>query len=203
MEVMNGTSRVFAVLCVVLLGCHPPTSAAPGGAPVPVVLVRDRSGLDVPTRVGRYTLQPPDSAAAAASGDTPYHFSDGSSTRVTVFVYAVPADVQEGEVPQAWATAEGAKFVQVLRIGVERGWYEDFQVAFSEPQPVVRDTLGIPGHAVAAATRSRGGVRVELEYLYLVRGRFLKVRATVPERGWTQTDVPRFAEQLALAIAGQ
>lgn len=200
---MKGTFRLLVVLCTVLVGCHPARSAAPGVTPAGVDRVRDRSGIDVPTRVGRYSLKPPDATAPAASGDTPYRFSDGSQTRVTVFVYAVPPDVRQGEEPQTWVTAEGTKFVQVLHIGVERGWYDDFQVAYSDPNPVVRDTLSIPGYEVAAATRSRGRVSVELEYVYFVHGNFLKVRATVPERGWTHTDVPRFAEQLALAIAAQ
>jgi hypothetical protein len=200
---MNRTCRLLIVLYAPLAGCHPATSAGPGTAPAGVDWVRDRSGIDVPTRVGRYSLKPPDASPGAVSGDTPYRFSDGSQTRVTVFVYAVPPDVRQGEVPQTWVTAEGAKFVQVLQIGVGRGWYDDFRVAYSDPHPVVRDTLSIPGYEVAAATRSRGRVSVELEYLYFVHGSFLKVRATVPERGWTQTDVPRFAEELAVAIATQ
>ena len=200
---MNRTFRLLVVLCAPLVGCHQATSAATGATPAGVDRVRDRSGIDVPTRVGRYSLNPPDATAGAASGDTPYRFSDGSQTRVTVFVYAVPADVRQGDEPQTWVTAEGAKFVQVLGIGVERGWYDDFRVAYSDPQPVVRDTLSIPGYEVAAATRSRGRVSLELEYLYFVHGSFVKVRATVPERGSTETDVPRFAEQLALAIAAQ
>lgn len=187
---MNGTSRLLVVLWATLVGCHPAASAAPGPAPAGVDRVRDRSGIDVPIRVGRYSLKPPDATAGAASDDTPYRFSDGSQTRVTVFVYAVPADVRQGDLPQAWVTAEAAKFVQVLRIGVERGWYDDFRVAYSDPQPVVRDTLSIPGHSVAAATRSGGRARVELEYLYFVRGSFLKAARPCQSAGGRRLTYP-------------
>jgi hypothetical protein len=132
-----------------------------------------------------------------------YRFTNGSRTRVTVFVYPVPADVRVSESPQDWVTREGEKFPQTFPMGVERGWYEDYRLAFARPDPLTVDTLVIPGYVVAAATRARGEVRVELEYLYLVRDTFTKVRATVPEQGWERTDVPVFAKDLAASLARQ
>jgi hypothetical protein len=40
-----------------------------------------------------------------------------------------------------------------------------------------------------------------MQYLYLIGGKFVKVRATIPEPGWQQTQVPSFARELALRMA--
>jgi hypothetical protein len=132
-----------------------------------------------------------------------YRFRDTSAARVTVFVYPIPSDVQNGADSSQWVSNEVAKFSQVLPIGVQRGWYDDYKLAFTDSQPLVVGTVTVPGYLAAAATRKNAVLSVELEFLYLVRGQFLKIRATVPEAGWQQTTVAVFAKDLVNAIVSR
>jgi hypothetical protein len=154
----------------------------------------------VPAQVERYRLTRRD-AIEGFPGDTAYHFSDGSATILTVIVFAIPADVQVGPDSQSWTAREGKKFMEAQPILAQRRRIDAYEPAFMKT-----DTLTIGGrvineHATAVVVRSRGRVVVDFQYLYLVAGRFLKVRATVPSEGWERTDVPIFARAMARHIA--
>ncbi|MGH7531614.1 MAG: hypothetical protein ACREMN_14630 [Gemmatimonadales bacterium] len=179
-----------ALLCAA--GCTPPPTLRD---------LEPKADLTVPTRVGDYRLTERDTIAQEHGGGHVYRFSDGSATRLTVFVYRIPADVQEGPDSAAWVHRESEKFTRVLPIQVERGVYEAYEVAFAHAEPDVRGADTIPGHVVGAGTRRGGEVFVELQYLYLVRGRFVKVRATIPSDRWQETTVPNFAKALVGSIA--
>ena len=95
---------------------------------------------------------------------------------------------------------EGGKFAQVMPIQVQRGRYDAYEMAFADPQPVVTGRDTIPGFVAGAATRTRGEVSLQMEYLYLVHGQFLKVRATMPHTDWQQARVALFAQDLARLV---
>ena len=181
---------IVAALC--LCGCRTP-SAEP--APQP-----QGQAQGAPENIRGYRLV--ETAPLAAGQGTNYRFLSPSGSRVSVFVYEAPADVRQGDSRQAWATAEGRKFETTFPVGIQRGWYDQIHLAFSTPDSAKEGSTVLPGYSVAAAARSRGQNNVEFQYLYLLPNNyFVRVRASVPEGTWTQSDVPLFARELALALS--
>jgi len=168
-------------------------------ASVPVPATGSTPGR-IPAQIGRYRLTRRDGVNGFPN-DSAYRFSDGSATRVTALIYSIPPDVQVGPDSQSWTMREGEKFQEVQPLLVRRGAIEAFSVAFANSGEIKVENHSIPEHATAIAVRSRGNVTVDFQYLYLVDGRFLKVRATVPSEGWERTDVPVFARDLARRLA--
>jgi hypothetical protein len=190
-------ARVVAI--GILAACHHngPRGAVPLGPPdAPVA---DITGLLVPRRVDSFTMTTTESFPDSSAG-TLYRYSDGSAANVSVILYGVPADVRRGDAPQAWVGAESAKYRAVIPVMIRRGWYDDIRMAFEEDQPLAVDSVSIPGFAVGAASKRAGKVSVELQYLYLVDGIFVKVRATVPGQTWQDTTVPSFAKDLVAMV---
>jgi hypothetical protein len=183
----------LAVTLSLPLACR---SSAPRTGPTPATVVPVATTITMPAHVGRYSLGETRVFDDPSQG-TVYRYSAGDRTRISVFVYPISADIRVGDDPQAWVTKEGEKFAATFPIGVQRGWYEDFKAAYAGAAPL--DTAGkkIPGFSAAVAARERGEVVIEMEYLYLVRGQLLKVRASVPGDAWEQTDVPVLAKTLA------
>ncbi len=195
--------RPLVLVVATVMACHPTASAmsntvAPASAAAPPT-----ADLPVPARLQGYTLRGSEPVGESYPG-TVYHFGNGSDTDVGVIVYPVTREARRGSDAQHWVTHEGELFQQVLPDEVQRGWIEGYHVVRIAPAPVTSRTLTIPGHVTTVVTRRPAGdVWVEFQYLYMIRGSFLKVRASVPERAWPQTDVPQFAKTLALAVAGR
>ena len=194
------TKVVCPVIRVTLLGatcaCAHPTSTVTG-SPSPVSAA---ATSHVPSQVGRYRVTSREGVEGFPN-DSAFRFSDGSATRVTVFVYAISPDVQVGPDSQSWTVREGRKFQEVQPIRVQQGQIEAFNLAFANTGEITAANRRITESAMAIAVRLHGRVAVDFQYLYLVAGRFLKVRATVPSEGWERTDVPTFARELARQIA--
>lgn len=56
---------------------------------------------------------------------------------------------------------------------------------------------------IVAPVRFRNGtVAVDMQFLYLIDGKFVKVRATIPAQDWQQSTVPSFSRALARRLAG-
>jgi hypothetical protein len=119
-----------------------------------------------------------------------------------VFLYPADSAAAVRE-PQQVVEQEGQLFLESLPIGVQRGWYDSYSIAFSEPDSLDVDGRLLVGRSTAAATKGAGRITVQLQYLYLLGTRFVKVRASVPAEGWQNTDVPRFAHELATILARQ
>jgi len=92
--------------------------------------------------------------------------------------------------PDSQLQVEIAGFKETLPLGVQRGWFDSYEVAFETPHPVaiaVADT--IRGYAVAVAI-GRGGARyVTLFYVYPLQGMLVTIRLTVPAEGWASNPV--------------
>ncbi len=155
------------------------------------------SSLRPPAQLRGYVLFQVDSLSG---GSVAHRYSHESGTRVTVFIYPA-GQTSEVSATESLVQQESEKFILALPVGVQRGWYDNFTVAFSEPDSVQAGNLRISGRGVGAATRKGDRMAIELQYLYLVSGSFIKVRATVPVPGWEDTDVPLFARELAAAVA--
>jgi hypothetical protein len=194
-KAMQGRSiPVALMLASTACGPKPQTAPAPTQPPRPSTANR------IPTQLGRYKLTRRD-AVEGAPNDSAYRYTDGSATRVTVFVYAIPIDVQVGADSQSWTPREGEKFEEVQPLLVQRGMIGAYEVAFANTGEITAANRRITEHATAIAVRTHGQVAVDFQYVYLVAGRFLKIRATVPSDGWEKTDVPIFARDLARRLA--
>lgn len=186
------------VSLLAIAACSPRAGAPPSPRPAAAA---DGPSLRMPARVGDFEL----TERAAVEGlpsDSVFRFSDGSATRLSVITYDVGEDVKVEPDSQKWTAAEGEKFRVVQEVRQSRGQIAAYVVAFSDTARVSAGDRALLEHAAGVPVRSRSGtVSVELQYLYLIGGKFVKVRATVPEPGWQQTTVPAFARELARHLA--
>jgi len=184
----------FAVL-LSAIGCA--SAPAPVVAPAPAVNLYAR----IPAEIGAFKL----TERAIVRGlptDSLFRFSDGSRTILTVIIYNVSADLRVDADSQKWTAREGEKFKLVQAIRRDRGQLSDFTLAFSDTTRFVVGARQILEHAIAIPTRyPNGAITVEMQYLYLIGGKFVKVRATIPQQGWEETKVPAFARELAIRMA--
>ncbi len=178
---------MFGSLLGISFACRPSVQSAPRPTP--------ESEFPVTLQGFRWTDS--DSIPERDGGGRLYRYNGRSDEYVTVFVYPIPDDVKAARDSVQWVLIEGGKFAQVMPIQVQRGRYDAYEMAFADPQPVVTGHDTIPGFVAGAATRTRGALSLQMEYLYLVHGQFLKIRATMPHKDWQETRVALFAQDLA------
>lgn len=186
---------------IALILMSAPCGPKPQTAPTPTLPANPTHTNRIPAQLGRYRLARR-VGIEGAPNDSAYHYSDGSPTRVTVFVYQIPVDVQVGADSQSWTPREGEKFEEVQPLLVKNGMIGAYEVAFANTGEITAANRKITEHSTAIAVRSHGQVAVDFQYLYLVDGHFVKIRATVPSDGWEKTDVPAFARDMARRLAG-
>ena len=181
-------------LVFISFACRPTVQSTPSPTTAPKTAFPD-------TLEGfRFTAT--DSIPVRDGGGRLYRYSGRPGEYLTVFVYPIPEDVKAAPDSVQWVVMEGRKFGLVMPVQVQRGRYDAYEIAFENPHPVVAGRDTIPGFVAGVATRTRGAVELQMEYLYLVHGRFLKIRATMPEKGWQETRVALFAEELARRAHG-
>jgi hypothetical protein len=146
--------------------------------------------------VGKYRLSGAE-ALSSGEGDSLFRFSDGTAAYLTVFRYAVPEEVKVGPDSQAWTAREGAKFEAIQPILVQQGRIETYRTAFNNTREVDLDGVRVLESAIAIGVRANGNVRMDFQYLYLVHGRFLKVRGTFPGQTWQTSDIANFSREIA------
>ena len=200
---MNRLSAFLALVAAVACGTTqaPAPVVTPQSAP-PVARAPEAAlYARIPSELEGFKLTARE-AVSGAPADSAFRFSDGSPTILTVFVYGVAADVKVGADSQKWTPREGEKFKAVQEIQKNRGRITAFSVAFSDTTRFAAGERGILEHRIAIPVRFPNGVvAVEFEYLYLIGGKFVKVRATVPEQDWQKTHVALFARVLATRMA--
>jgi hypothetical protein len=194
------TAIVFAFGCASAPGKSAPVASRPAAVPpsAPAVNLSAR----IPAQIGTFKLTER-AAVRGAPADSLFRYKDGSPTNLSVFIYDADADSQNDADPQLRTVREGEKFKAVQDILMSHGQIVAHQLAFSDTTRLRVGASTILEHAVAMPTRyPNGSITVEMQYLYLIGGKFVKVRATVPEKGWEQAHVPQFARELALHMAG-
>lgn len=188
---------VAIALLFAVTACAP--KATPPQAPRPASAATSIYSR-VPDRIDKFAL----TQRAVVTGvptDSIYRFSDGSVTRLTVFVYDVRESVLAEPDSQKWTAMEGSQFAAVQEIQRQRGQIAAFVVAFSDTARIEGGGVSILEHSVGVPVRyPNGNVAVELQYLYLISGKFVKVRATIPEPNWKESTVPAFARGLAITL---
>lgn len=171
-----------------------PSVEAPAPAPVTI------SGpLEMPRSVGAFRLigaRP----VQGAPNDTNYRFDNGAGLGISVFRYAIPSDVQVDGDTLEWIRREGQKFPVVQRVLASRGVTDSMKVRVGALNPS-RAAFPVAEYVGVVQTWSaRRGVMVESEYLYVVDGRFLKIRGSEPDTVEGRSEVAQFARQLLQAI---
>ncbi len=188
-----------------VVGCasapgSPPAPAPSGAAHVPAATA-GKLYANIPAQLGAFRLTERTTIRGLPT-DSLFRFSDGSRTILTVIVYDVAADVRSGSDPQQWTAREGEKFKAVQDVRLSRGNIRGYELAYADTIRFTADAREILEHATAVTVRfPNGDIAIDMQYLYLIGGKFVKVRATIPERGWQQTRVPSFARELAHRMA--
>lgn len=193
------------VVIVSVIGGAPVPGPAPAAAQQPASAGTSAPGSNlyarIPAEIGAFRLAER-TAVRGLPTDSLFRFRDGSQTILSVIVYDVAADVRVDADSQKWTAREGEKFKAVQDVRASRGQIAAYEVAFSDTTRFAAGDRTILEHSIAAPVRfPNGAIAVELQYLYLIDGKFVKVRATVPEKGWEETQVPGFARELALRMA--
>jgi hypothetical protein len=200
-------SRISSLVAIVLvIGCASASAhtrvaaqqpAAAAGTSAQAVNLYAR----IPAEIGAFKLTER-TAVRGLPTDSLFRFSDGSPTILTVIIYDVADDVRVDADSQQWTAREGEKFKAVQDIRASRGQIAAYELAFSDTTRIAAGERTTLEHSIAAPVRfPNGAIAVEMQYLYLIGGKFVKVRATIPEKGWEQTQVPAFARELALRLA--
>ncbi len=200
---------IFSLVALAALAstaCAPRTTTRPAGpsasvveSPVSAASTTNASSAASATSttpVGRYRFTRGE-LIRSTRNDSIYRFTDGTPATVSVIRYDVPENVKVGADPQAWTTPEGERFEEVQSILLQQGRIQSFEKAFSTTSDVVVDNAVLREHAIAIAVRPSGTTRMDYQYLYVVGGRFLKVRGTFPGDSWKNSDFPEFAREVA------
>lgn len=196
----------FALVLSVGLACqrHSNPAPVPGTAArqePPAAAPSANLYARIPDAIGAFRLTER-STVRGLPTDSAFRFRDGSPAILSLIIYNVPPDVQVGADPQQWTPREGEKFRAVQEIRRRSGQISAYAVAFADTSRIA-DARSTLEHYIAIPVRMpSGAVAVEMQFLYLIDGKFVKVRATIPEQGWEQTSVPSFARALALRLAG-
>lgn len=90
-----------------------------------------------------------------------------------------------------------------MRFGPERGWYDDYRVAFESSHPVELEGDSVPGYVVALVFSRRGQQFASFFYIYAVQGMYCKIRLTVPAENWGSNSALDLPAQLVRALSLQ
>ncbi len=148
------------------------------------------------TSIGRYRFTRAE-VLSSGSRDSIFRYTDGTAARVSVFRYDIPPDVKIGADSQSWTAREGPKFEQLQSVLVKQGRIESFLTAFTDTKELDIGGVTVLEHSTAIAVRVRGRLHMDFQYLYLVGGRFLKVRGTFPGESWRTSAIPNFSREVA------
>ena len=195
---MNRAAAFVALISVIGCASSPvPSTTSPQPAAAASLYTR------IPEKIGAFELTER-TVVTDVPSDSVFRFRDGSRTTLTVIVYSVGDDVRAEGDPQLWAATEGAKFEELQPIRVSRGQIAAYAEAVSDTNWFSVGPDRLLEHFTMVPVRFRNGtVAVDMQYLYMIWGKFVKVRATVPAEGWKESNVPSFARELARRLAGR
>jgi hypothetical protein len=186
---------VFAMLVSALAACAGGSGVSPGPAPVAL-----RGPVELPKSVGSFRLLGA-RAVQGAPNDTNYRYDNGAGVAISVFRYAISDGVRVGGDTLEWIRREGQKFAAVQRLLVSRGIADSMKVRVGALNTARADFPVAEYVSVAQTWSARRGTMLESEYVYVVDGRFLKVRGSEKDASEAASEVAQFARQLLRAIA--
>src|SRR5688572_27478552 len=150
--------------------------------------------MEIPQAVGAFRLIAV-RAVRGAPNDTNYRFDNGAGLGISVFRYPI-RDPAPGGDTVAWIKREGEMFPVVQRMLVSRGAADSMKVRLSMLNPARPEFPLAEYVGVVQTWSARRGVMIESEYVYVVDGRFLKVRGSEPHAAEGESQAAQFARQL-------
>jgi hypothetical protein len=160
------------------------------------------AGFAAPGQVGRYKLGASHDYGKPNLGVAyQYALADGSadSSFATLYLYQREENERGWSADSVLATSV-AVFKEGLNVMRNRGDYENYQIAFEGRDSVmVSDVSKLPGYHVAYVFLRGGRAAVSFLYLFVAGNNLVKVRGTVPEGHFQNTDLPSFAHAVTVA----
>jgi hypothetical protein len=202
--VMHAGHRHLALVLGALLSsaCAGGSRVTPATAPESTSTVErsvsaPSSVVSASATIGRYRLMQAE-LVRGTRRDSIFRYSDGSPAIVSVIRYDVPPSESLDGDAQLVTAREGARFAEIQPILQQQGRIEGFRVAF---QDTTRLDLGASAptleHAIGVIARARGVERMDVQYLYLIDGRFFKIRGTFGMDAWPTSELATFARDAA------
>ena len=181
--VRRPVSLAVACICSMAIAAACAGTTTPGQAAAPVVAASNIAGLDsaMPAQVGAFTLVARRPVPGAA-GDMAYRYRDASPANISVYVYSASypgVDASGG--PRERVAREGLLLLDVMPIQTRRGVYDSFEPLVSRADSLQVGNVVVPGYLTGVRVHRRSVTAQELQFLHLVGGDFVKLRATVPE----------------------
>lgn len=139
-----------------------------------------RVPFEMPATIGDARLRDSTFIADAMA----YRYQGKRITGFDIYVWPLPADSLDATVRDSLLRLEVANFKEAAPIGLERGWYEDYKIAFDAPHPVPVDRDSLPGYVVAMVFAREGQRFASFFYIYAIQGMYFKIRLTVPGDDW-------------------
>jgi len=187
---MPMTLRLPQLLWIAIVWTGPSSLRAQNVAPFAVP-------FQVPSVAGSARLK--DSAFV---GDAmAYHYQGRRITGLDVFVWPTPVSSSDSARRDSLLLLEVEKFKQTIPLGVQRGWYETYQIAFDAPHPVALASDSLRGYVVAFAFMRRREPFTSFFYIYAVHDMYLKIRLTVPGDNWNTNPALDVPAELVRAVA--
>ena len=176
-------SLTIACTCSMAIAAACASAPTPGQTLTPSAPASNIAGLDsaMPTQVGAFTLVARRPVAGTA-GDMSYRYRDASPANISVYLYSASypgVDASGG--PRERVAREGVLLLDVMPIQTRRGVYDSFEPVVSRADSLQVGDVVVPGYLTGVRVHRRSVTAQELQFLHLVGGDFVKLRATVPE----------------------
>jgi hypothetical protein len=130
-----------------------------------------------------------------------YRYEGRGITGLDEYVWPLEIAPADSAQPDSLLQVEVGKFKQTIPLGVERGWYDNFQIAFDALHPVALASDSLPGYVVALVFMRRREPFTSFFYIYAVQGMYLKIRLTVPGKNWNTNPALDLPAELVRAAA--
>jgi len=130
-----------------------------------------------------------------------YRFEKSGEPVYDVYVYPY-------ELPELASTAEGRtraaeneanSFRAGLPILVQRGYFDEYRLAFAQPDTTVVGSHMLIGSCVAVAIKRHGVVGLTFQYVYGLTSTMLKVRVDIAMAQLKTANIPGFVHDLVRA----
>ena len=131
-----------------------------------------------------------------------YRYQGPQIAGLDVYVWPLPSDSPGQAAHDSLLQLEVERFKAALPLGLERGWYDDYRVAFANPHPVAAKNASVAGYLLAYSFRRGEQVSTSFFYIYALKGMYLKIRLTVPSDGWDTNPALDVPKALVRAVSG-
>jgi hypothetical protein len=160
----------------------------------------DFSQSRLPSALDGYSLLRTESrSSSGAIEDAVYRNASGQDVYITVLHDQTRAS-NGARQPGTDAIEAATAYVDELRAEQRTGQIDFFNVAFDRPDSARTSDRLLIGRSLGVAIRRPTGLTVALFYVFELPNGSVTIGGSMPLAVWRQTDIPRFARDLALAV---